>query len=148
MNDNRSEKGLCALLLGKFETDRALVKDIFRRTGWQLLEARDRRRAMECLGRNPVQVVIAETDLPHWNWRQVLHDLHQLTAPPLLVVSSRTADDSLWAEVLNIGGYDVLAQPFEAHEVERVVASAGRHFSRRQPGMALGAGSSLYQAAH
>lgn len=147
MGENSSEKSLCALLLGKFETDRALVKDIFRRTGWHLLEARDRRRALECLERNPVQVVIVESDLPRWNWRQVLRELHLMSSPPLLVVSSRTADESLWAEVLNIGGYDVLAQPFEANEVERVVASAGRHFSRRPAGIAIGSGAGPLFAA-
>jgi hypothetical protein len=47
------------------------------------------------------------------------------------VVTSRTADDYLWAEVLNVGGYDVLAQPLERDEVERVVASARRHFDVR-----------------
>ena len=31
----------------------------------------------------------------------------------------------LWAEVLNLGGYDVLAQPFDELEVRRVVALAG-----------------------
>jgi hypothetical protein len=30
--------------------------------------------------------------------------------------------------VLNIGGYDVLAQPLRRDEVERVIAAARRHF--------------------
>ena len=37
--------------------------------------------------------------------------------PPRFVVSSRLADDHVWAEVLNLGGYDVLCTPFEAREV-------------------------------
>jgi hypothetical protein len=37
----------------------------------------------------------------------------------------------LWAEVLNCGGYDVLAQPFDRTEVERVVTSARQTFLRR-----------------
>jgi DNA-binding response OmpR family regulator len=57
-----------------------------------------------------------------------LNDLRSLTKPPQLIVTSRTADESLWAEVLNVGGYDVMAQPFEQYEVERVIASAHRHF--------------------
>ena len=127
MNDKKSDNVICALLLGEFEKDRLMLKDIFRRAGWRLFEARDRGRAMECLESNQVQVVIAESDLPRWNWKQVLFDLRRFAKPPQLVVTSRTADDHLWAEVLNIGGYDVLAQPLEAEEVERVVASASRH---------------------
>jgi hypothetical protein len=43
-----------------------------------------------------------------------------------LVVASRLADERLWAEVLNLGGHDVLAMPFDAHEVRRVMESAVR----------------------
>jgi DNA-binding response OmpR family regulator len=86
---------------------------------------------MECLDSNPVQVVIAESDVPNWNWRRVLTDLRDRAKPPQLVVTSRQADESLWSEVLNIGGYDVMAQPLDSHEVERVVASAHRHFDYR-----------------
>ena len=39
-------------------------------------------------------------------------------------------DFKIWAEVLNIGGYDVLPQPLERDEVQRVVAAARRQFSR------------------
>ena len=137
MSNSKSYNGVCALLLGEFEKDRLLVKEIFRRAGWRLLEARNRRKALDCLKENPVQVVITETELPDWNWKMVLRDLRRMTkTPPQLVVTSRTADEYLWAEVLNVGGYDVLAQPFEADEVERVVASAWRHFA--QP---IGAGA-------
>ena len=44
----------------------------------------------------------------------------------VLIVTSHAGDDALWAEVLNLGGYDVLAQPFDPSEVARVITSAGR----------------------
>jgi DNA-binding response OmpR family regulator len=119
-----------ALAVGEFENDRALLRDIFSAAGWRLYEARDRRHAMQYLERNPVQVVLAESELPNWNWRKVLHDLRRLGRPPQLIVTSRTADDYLWSEVLNIGGYDVLPQPLERDETERVIAAARRAFSR------------------
>src|ERR1019366_5350356 len=37
---------------------------------------------------------------------------------------SRLADERLWAEVLNLGWYDVLATPFDADEVYRVMSYA------------------------
>lgn len=123
-----AENKLSALLVGDYKGDRLLVQEVFRRLGWNLFEARDRRRAMECLDRNPVQVVIAESDLPHWNWKRVLKDLRNLANPPQLVVTSPQADEYLWSEVLNIGGYDVMAQPLDSHEVERVISSAHRHY--------------------
>ena len=123
-------KTVSALAIGEFLQDRPLLQTIFHDLGWRLFEARDRRRAMQCLERHPVQVVLAESELPNWNWQKVLSDIRRLAEPPQLIVTSRTADDYLWAEVLNIGGYDVLPQPLERDEVERVIASACRHAMR------------------
>jgi DNA-binding response OmpR family regulator len=124
-----------ALLVGEYAAERSLVQEIFRQCGWLLFEAGDRHHALESLERDPVQVVIAESDLPKWNWRKVLTDLRGLASPPQLVVTSRTADEHLWAEVLNIGAYDVLAQPLDREEVERVVAAASRQFDQQQLGL-------------
>jgi DNA-binding NtrC family response regulator len=128
MNDATRENSVSALLVGDYESDRLLLHDVFRKPGWRLFEARGPRRAMQFLERSPVQVVIAESRTPKWNWQRILSDLRRLAHPPQLIVTSHLADDYLWAEVLNIGGYDVLPQPFERDEVERVVASARRHY--------------------
>lgn len=136
MNKNTQENSVSALLVGAFDRDRELVKDLFRVSGWRLFEARDRARALQYLSRHPIHVVIAETDVPDWHWRKVLHDLRGLERPPQLIITSRNADDRLWAEALNVGAYDVLAQPFERAEVERAVESARRHFDVRPMGTA------------
>jgi DNA-binding response OmpR family regulator len=131
MKFNSGEMPVSALLVGEFADERLLLREIFRNCGWRLFEASDRRRALQALERNPVRVVITETSLPSGDWRKVLQDLRKLPVPPQLVVTSRLADDHLWAEVLNIGGFDVLARPLDRDEVERVVASASRHFETR-----------------
>jgi len=43
-------------------------------------------------------------------------------------VSSRLADERLWAEALNMGAWDVLAKPFDKMEVIRSVQSAWRRW--------------------
>ena len=53
----------------------------------------------------------------------------EFTPDGLLIVDtvlsmSRLADEALWAEVLNLGGYDLLASPFDPIEVDRVVTLA------------------------
>jgi DNA-binding response OmpR family regulator len=146
MKDSPREKSVSALLVGEFKKDRLLVHEVFRSLGWRLFEARDRRQAMQCLHRNPVQVVLAETGLPKWSWKKVLGDLRRLAPAPQLIVVSRTADDFLWSEVLNFGGYDVLAQPLVRDEVERVIASARRHFDVR-PERAKQAAAAIAQTA-
>lgn len=130
MTDTTREVPVSALLVGEYATERVMVYEIFRKCGWRLFEASDRRGALQLLQQTPVRVVIAKSDLPKWDWRKVLRDLRRLAFPPQLVVASGTADDHLWAEVLNIGAFDVLAQPFEREEVERVVAAASRQFER------------------
>jgi DNA-binding response OmpR family regulator len=128
MNTSVGESGVSALLVGEYQSDRLVLHDIFRDAGWRLYEAPDRRRALDCLDRHAVHVVISEKNGPRWHWKRLLSDLRRLAHPPQLIVTSRTADEYLWAEVLNIGGYDVLPQPFDRDEVERVVAAARRHF--------------------
>jgi FixJ family two-component response regulator len=47
---------------------------------------------------------------------------------PSLIVTSRLADDRLWAEALNLGAWDVLAKPFHVTEVIRSIRSAWQHW--------------------
>ena len=119
---------ICALLVGAEPESRLVMRDVFRDAGWRLYHASDRKQALGCLEQKLVQVVLTNADLPGWPWKQALQDLQRMAPPPQLVVTSRTADEFLWAEVLNWGAYDVLVEPFCRDEVERVVASARRHF--------------------
>ena len=134
------EPSVSALLVGEYDVgDRLLIRDVFQKCGWRLFEAPGKRRAALCLECHPVQVVIAEPDVPNWNWKSLLLDLQQRPCPQQLIVTSRTGDESLWAEVLNLGGYDVLARPLGGEELERVVAAAARRFhsSAGRPARAL-----------
>jgi len=135
MNEDKPIGPVSALLVGEYGDDRELVRDVFRTLGWRLFETRDGRRAMPFLARNPVEVVIAQGRSEGAGWQKLLDALPNLTNPPQLVVASRTADDHLWSEVLNRGGYDVLAEPFDRDEVERVIDGAGRHCRSMRGGL-------------
>jgi FixJ family two-component response regulator len=47
-------------------------------------------------------------------------------------VTSRLADEYLWAEVLNLGGYDVLAKPLDKQEVSRTLNLAWEHWENQR----------------
>lgn len=128
MTDAVSVPFVSTLLVGEFNEDLIKVHEIFRKCGWRLFEARDRMQALRHLRRRPVQVVLADAEVPGWSWKQILEELRGQAPSPQLVVASRTADDFLWSKVLNLGGYDVLPRPFERDELERVLVSARRHF--------------------
>jgi DNA-binding response OmpR family regulator len=94
-----------------------------------LVHAGTCRKAISFLCTDPVPVVFCERDLPDGTWRDILRHTSELVNPPALIVTSSMADERLWAEVLNLGGFDVLAQPFSEPEVKHVLESALRHQS-------------------
>jgi DNA-binding response OmpR family regulator len=91
-----------------------------------VLHSSDCEQALAQLADSRISVVICETPLPDGSWKDLLACMARAKASSVLVVTSKLADESLWAEVLNWGGYDVLAQPFDREEVTRVVRSAVR----------------------
>jgi DNA-binding response OmpR family regulator len=125
---DKGDHSVFALLVGEYEDGRLLMREVFRESGWRLFEASGRTKALECLNRDTVHVVITSCEIPNWDWKKVLENLRRLPRPPQLIVTSRTADEHLWSEVLNCGGYDVLPQPFRRDEIARVIASARRHY--------------------
>jgi DNA-binding response OmpR family regulator len=58
----------------------------------------------------------------------VLDNLKLLRHAPPLIVTSRLADERLWAEALNLGAYDVLAKPFDPQELNRSMNLAFLHW--------------------
>lgn len=81
---------------------------------------------LAALRKHQFEVVVCERDLPPGSWKDVLDQVTILPDPPSLIVTSRHADERLWAEALNLGAYDVLAKPFDRTEVMRVVSGAWR----------------------
>ena len=107
------------------------LQRIFQVHNWRLHRVTMCREAMKLTRHKHFAVVICEQRMQDGDWRCVLRHSETLPEPPNLIVISLTPDEALWAEVLNLGGYDVLAQPFDRDEVYRVVESARRHNLRR-----------------
>jgi DNA-binding NtrC family response regulator len=71
-------------------------------------------------------------------WRDVVSEVQRLPIPPQLIVADRLADEALWAEVLNLGCYDLLTTPFDREEVLRVVPRAWDFWKRELEHAAAG----------
>ena len=80
-----------------------------------------------------VSVLICENTLPDGTWRDVLENLRGKVDAPVVIVTSRHADDKLWAEVLNVGGFDVLAKPLDPEELLHVVLTASLRLAMVYP---------------
>ncbi len=115
-----------ALLVSAVEEDHRFLGNVFSQQGWMLHKTTTVPSALAFLRDNPVPVVITERDLPLGDWKNLLAAIQYLPRAPLLIVTARLADEHLWAEVLNLGGHDVLCQPFQVNELLWVLGTAWR----------------------
>jgi len=104
------------------------LKAALKHPKWELCSAASLKSALTVIRRSEVGVVICERDLSPGTWIDMLEALGLLRDAPPLIVTSRLADERLWAEALNLGAYDVLAKPFENRELTRSVSLAWLHW--------------------
>jgi DNA-binding NtrC family response regulator len=116
--------GTAILVIGPLDSRRCALRNILTPAQWEIREAATYGEAIAILDNRDIEVAICDTEIEDGNWQVLLANLQSRADPPHLIVSSRLADERLWAEVLNLGGYDVLAQPFDRSEVLRVVRMA------------------------
>jgi len=82
------------------------------------------RQARAQLQRDHYDVVLTEAALPDGNWLDVLHLVRETPRELQVVVTDAQADARLWSDALNLGAFDLLAQPFYEPEVRRVLSNA------------------------
>ena len=109
-----SERGRDASLLSQMLHELPLVLD----HAPSLEQARTR------LSEEPYEVVLTEASLPDGKWLDVLHLVRACPQEVKVIVTDPLADARFWAEALNLGAYDLLAQPFYEPEVRRIVGNA------------------------
>ncbi|HLJ50074.1 MAG TPA: response regulator [Bryobacteraceae bacterium] len=118
------------LAVTPYPADQQSLIEILRPHNWNIRTVRTCKEARTYLSHAEADVILCECKLPDGMWRNLLNSLETLSQHLPIVVMSRDADESLWAEVLNLGGYDVLQKPFDQMEVQRVAAMAQRHHER------------------
>ncbi len=109
------------VLVSPLEEDHSSLREMLTRSRWRLFDTHTCQEALALIKRRDVPVVICEKTLPDGDWRTLLEATVDMPERPQFIVSSRRADHHLWADVLSLGGYDVLKTPFDAAEVSRVV---------------------------
>lgn len=132
-------RAITILCVDPIEEDHATLEDIFSSSPWSLYpdcvwtlaRSTDLKSAWRLLRTHRFPLVLCECDLRQGTWRELLDLLKLLPEPPFLIVTSRAADERLWAEALNLGAYDVLAKPFDRTEVSRIVSLAWMHWSEQ-----------------
>jgi len=126
------------LVLSGCRDDARLLSQMLHGMPFLIEEAADVRQARAKLQQDDYQSILTEAALPDGNWLDVLHLVRACPYHAEVVITSPQADSPLWAEALNVGVYDVLAQPYYAPEVRRIVANACRHRHHWERTMAAG----------
>jgi DNA-binding response OmpR family regulator len=111
--------------------DSASLERIFK-SGWTVIATATVAFALSVLREIQVPVIICDCEISSGTWAEMLVQLSLLPDPPLLIVTSRLADERLWVEALNLGAWDVLAKPFDAAEVIRIIGVAWQHWQDRR----------------
>ncbi len=117
---------MTTLFVSPSESDHHTLKNIFSRSRWNLHAAFAFEEAFTILRQESVQVVIFDCHVAGGGWRVMLENLASLPAPPKLIAASREMTKDLWADVLQMGGYDLLSIPWDPQEVLRVTSLAWR----------------------
>ena len=125
--------------VGPQDQDLRALSDILERTDWKMCP--DTRWTLAATDGLPtaatrqqghsIPIVLCDRESALGTWKDVLEQVGAFSVPPLLIVASRTADEYLWAEALNLGAYDVLSKPYHASEVVRVLSMAWLHWMHR-----------------
>lgn len=95
---------------------------------WKFDRVRTCAEAASYLKERDVAVVICSSELPDGTWKTLLAGAGDHPTRPRIIVITGAADDRLWAEVLEFGGYDVLSKPLDRQEAVHVVSLAWRQW--------------------
>lgn len=108
--------------------DRQVLKEVLMSHGCPRYWTATVQEASDWLSGNRARVVICDASLPDGDWRELWEQVRRWPDPPVFIVSAGWTDARLWAEVLNVGAYDVIVKPYEKSEVTRILQHACRSF--------------------
>jgi DNA-binding NtrC family response regulator len=82
---------------------------------------------------NPPLLVFTESELPDGNWADVVSISGKASSPVSVIVVGQEIDTKLYASVIEVGGFDFIAPPFDALDLAHVVrCAADNALARRQ----------------
>jgi DNA-binding NtrC family response regulator len=125
------------LFVSPSDRDARSLSSMLADSSMELVHAVGLRTAAERLKSRLFPVVLTEAHLEDGTWLDVLHLARPAKAE--LVVTDPWADARFWAEAINMGAYDLLVQPFQPIEVQRVLASAASARSSMAAQLRVGA---------
>lgn len=119
----------CVIAVAPSSAEFCLIEDFLAEDGVQVLPASCLLEAILQQAVASAPVVIYDADSQE-HWREALRQFLRVRPGTRVVFLSRLADDQMWIDVLETGGFDLLIKPFQAMEIRSVVRSALTHVRR------------------
>jgi DNA-binding NtrC family response regulator len=126
------------LIVNSSSAESDQLKNVLGQNGLQPQITSSCRKALELIPQQSFSMVLSNRVLPDGDWKIILQALESIPERPELVVFSRQAEESLWYEVLQLGGFDVLSVPFNDADLIRVIALAQNFWQRKHRRLILG----------
>ena len=113
------------VVVSAVEQNHAALDSLFQRHGWKVRHT----HSIADLDADPEAsacVFLTDYKLPDGCWTRVLEHVRKRAPGTEVVVCSSLVDEHLWAEVMCLGGFDVIGPPFDEAELLRVTECAWR----------------------
>ena len=114
-----------------YQTLQALLQD----TKWSVVRALSLGEVCGFCDCSVSPVILVDRHFQGSNWRSTVSSLLNPAASRCLILLSDVSDSYLWNELVQHGGFDVIARPFERSEVLRTLAFAQRHYESGWPSL-------------
>jgi len=69
-------------------------------------------------------LILVDGEVPGGSWRRLLQCVVASRKNCEVIVCSRCGDEHLWREVIHCGAFDLIPEPYEKHELLRIVRNA------------------------
>ena len=112
------------LFISGHEDDARSISQMLHATHITLEHVGSVEQARAKLRENDYSVLFTEAALPDGRWLDILHLARACPRELEVIVTDPHADARFWTEALNMGAYDLVAQPFYEPEVRRILYNA------------------------
>jgi len=113
--------------------DESYYRSLRARGQWDIVITQSVPEALRLLTTQAFPIVLCDRDLPGWEWREVLAKIVESSPQICFLLTSRVNDEYLWREIVGLGGYDILAKPFEDLVVMQTLQRAWSYWNTKPP---------------
>jgi len=107
--------------------DMSELKNLLRETEWELIGVSDLEHAAAALAAAKLPILLFDRDSAGAGWPAAIKQLIETRRSACVVLLSNVCDQYLWDEVVQHGGFDVLARPFRKERVLSTLTFAAMH---------------------